>query len=50
MIVLSGFLARTMASEVLELGAERYLEKGAHPAMIVSAIEEVAAARRAANP
>jgi DNA-binding NarL/FixJ family response regulator len=41
-IVLSGFLARTIAPKVLELGASLYLEKGASPEEIIAAIEEVA--------
>jgi DNA-binding NarL/FixJ family response regulator len=42
-IVLSGFLASTIAPKILELGASLYLEKGASPEEILAAIEEVAA-------
>ena len=42
-IVFSGFDPSTMASDVLSRGADRYLEKGAHPSEITAAIEEVAA-------
>lgn len=42
-IVLSGFSAATIEADVLALGAERYIEKGASPDMIVAAIQEVAA-------
>src|SRR6266511_1088230 len=41
-VVLSGFEASAMAEQALELGAERYVEKGADPDSIVRAIEEVA--------
>lgn len=44
-IVLSGFVASTTAPAVLELGAALFIEKGADPDVIVSAIEEVAAKR-----
>ena len=44
-IVLSGFVASTSASAVLELGAALFIEKGANPEEIVAAIEEVAARR-----
>lgn len=42
-IVFSGFDSSTMASEVLSRGADRYLEKGARPSEITTAIQEVAA-------
>ena len=42
-IVLSGFVASTTAPAVLELGAALFIEKGADPDVIVSAIEDVAA-------
>jgi DNA-binding NarL/FixJ family response regulator len=42
-IVLSGFAASTMAADVLALGAERYIEKGADPDTIADAVERVAA-------
>lgn len=42
-IVLSGFSASTTEADVLALGAELYIEKGASPDMIVAAIQEVAA-------
>lgn len=44
-IVLSGFAASTTEAAVLELGAALFIEKGAHPHVIVSAIEGVAAKR-----
>jgi DNA-binding NarL/FixJ family response regulator len=44
-IVLTGFVAATTAAQVLALGAARFLEKGAHPDEIATAIEEVAAKR-----
>jgi DNA-binding NarL/FixJ family response regulator len=44
-IVLSGFSASTIEADVLALGAERYIEKGASPDMIVAAIQEVSAQR-----
>ena len=44
-IVLSGFAASTTAPAVLELGAALFIEKGAHPDAIVSAIKKVAAER-----
>lgn len=40
-IVLSGFLASTIAEQALELGAARYIEKGADPDVIADAIEAV---------
>ncbi len=40
-IVLSGFLASTIAEQALELGAALYIEKGADPDVIADAIEEV---------
>jgi DNA-binding NarL/FixJ family response regulator len=42
-IVLSGFLAETIETDVLALGAARFIEKGAHPDAINDAIESVAA-------
>lgn len=42
-IVFSGFSAPSVAAEVIELGAARYLSKGADPEAINDAIEEVAA-------
>lgn len=44
-IVLSGFLASTVEADVLALGADRYIEKGADPDLIATAIQEVAAQR-----
>ena len=41
-IVLSGFATATLATEVLALGADRYIEKGADPDTIAAMIEEVA--------
>lgn len=46
-VVLSGFLARTMQTRVLELGAFSYVEKGNGPETIASAIH--AAARASLN-
>ena len=43
-IVLSGFATPTLAPEVLALGADRYIEKGADPDTIAATIEEVATA------
>lgn len=43
-IVLSGFAATMFASEVLALGAARYIEKGVDPDTIAAMIEEVATA------
>lgn len=45
-IVLSGFAAAMLAAEVLALGADRYIEKGADPDTIATIIEEVAAPGR----
>jgi DNA-binding NarL/FixJ family response regulator len=42
-IVLSGLSAATAADQVLALGADSYLEKGADPETIVAAIEQVVA-------
>jgi two-component system invasion response regulator UvrY len=42
-IVLSGFLAATIETDVLALGAALFMEKGAHPDEINDAIESVAA-------
>jgi two-component system invasion response regulator UvrY len=42
-IVLSGFVAAMVADEVIAHGADRFLEKGAHPDAITAMIEEVAA-------
>jgi len=42
---LSGFVAATIAADVLALGAARFIEKGADPDVIVAAIEDVAAQR-----
>ncbi len=44
-IVLSGFAASMIASDVLAHGADRYIEKGVPPDTIAATIEEVAAAR-----
>jgi DNA-binding NarL/FixJ family response regulator len=44
-IVLSGFLAATIETDVLALGAARFMEKGAHPDAINDAIESVGARR-----
>jgi DNA-binding NarL/FixJ family response regulator len=44
-IVLSGFVASLIAEDVLKLGAARFIEKGADPELIATAIEEVAAER-----
>jgi DNA-binding NarL/FixJ family response regulator len=44
-IVLSGFQSTVLADDVLALGAARYIEKGADPETIASAIEEVASGR-----
>lgn len=43
-VVLTGFDSPVLAAHALELGASRYLVKGATPAEIVSAVEEAAAA------
>ena len=42
-IVLAGFSTATVADEVLALGADRYLEKGADIETIITAIEHVVA-------
>jgi len=42
-IVFSGFATASVAEEVIELGAARYLSKGADPDEINDAIQEVAA-------
>ncbi|MFN2613982.1 MAG: response regulator transcription factor [Actinomycetota bacterium] len=42
-IVLSGFSASVMAQDALDAGADRYVEKGAHPESIAIAIEQIAA-------
>jgi DNA-binding NarL/FixJ family response regulator len=42
-VVLSGFAASTIEADVLALGAERFIEKGADPDLIATTIEEVAA-------
>lgn len=41
-IVFSGFSAPTIAADVLELGAARFVEKGAHPDEILAAIDALA--------
>jgi DNA-binding NarL/FixJ family response regulator len=41
-VVLSAFQGLQMARQALELGAERYIEKGADPWTIVDAIRDVA--------
>jgi two-component system, NarL family, response regulator len=46
-IVLSGFATQVLASDVLALGAARYIEKGVNPDTIAATIEEVATARPA---
>jgi len=48
-IVLSGFLAATIETDVLALGAARFMEKGAHPDEINDAIEAVAARKLGAR-
>ena len=40
-VVFSGFASDTFADEVIALGAATYLEKGAHPDVIVATIEQV---------
>jgi DNA-binding NarL/FixJ family response regulator len=40
-VVLSGFSTSTVAADVLALGADRYLEKGASPSLITKTIEEL---------
>lgn len=42
-VVLSGFAGANVAAEVLALGAATYLEKGAHPDVIVATIEDALA-------
>jgi DNA-binding NarL/FixJ family response regulator len=42
-VVLSGFVGASIATDVLALGAALFLEKGADPDTIVAAIEAVAA-------
>ena len=42
-IVYSGYAGKIVADEVLALGAASYLEKGAHPDMIVATIEHTLA-------
>jgi DNA-binding NarL/FixJ family response regulator len=42
-IVLSGFAAEMIAADALAHGADRFLEKGAHPDVITAAIEEAVA-------
>ena len=42
-IAFSGFDHAMIVSDILSRGADRYLEKGAHPSAITAAIEEVAA-------
>jgi DNA-binding NarL/FixJ family response regulator len=42
-IVLSGFAAEMIAEDALAHGADRFLEKGAHPDVITATIEEVVA-------
>jgi two-component system invasion response regulator UvrY len=44
-IVLSGFVASTIADHVLALGAVRFIEKGTDPDVIATEIEQVAAHR-----
>jgi NarL family two-component system response regulator LiaR len=48
-IVLSGFLAATVETDVIALGAALFLEKGAHPDAINDAIESVAARKLSAR-
>jgi two-component system, NarL family, invasion response regulator UvrY len=48
-IVLSGFLAATIETEVLALGAALFMEKGSHPDAINDAIEAVAARKLGAR-
>jgi DNA-binding NarL/FixJ family response regulator len=47
-IVLAGFSAATVADQVHALGAASYLEKGADPEAIITAIEHVVAGTTAA--
>lgn len=44
-IVLSGFAASTIKVDVLALGVDRFIEKGADPEVIATAIQEVATQR-----
>ena len=46
-IVLSGMNEPTIVTHALELGAARYIEKGADPDTIATAIEDVASLRNA---
>jgi DNA-binding NarL/FixJ family response regulator len=46
-IVLSGFLAATIETDVIALGAALFMEKGAHPDAINDAIESVGARKLA---
>ena len=46
-IVLSGMNEPTIVTHALELGAAHYIEKGAHPDTIATAIEDVASLRNA---
>jgi two-component system invasion response regulator UvrY len=46
-IVLSGFLAATIETDVIALGAALFVEKGAHPDAINDAIESVGARKLA---
>ena len=49
-IVLSGFSGSSVVSDVLALGAARFIEKGADPDVIAAAIEDVASKSVAALP
>lgn len=49
-VVLSGFSGPSVASDVLALGAARFIEKGADPDLIAATIEEVACHGLAARP
>lgn len=44
-VVLSGFSATVFAADVLDHGADRYLEKGASPSLITKTIEELVSAK-----
>lgn len=48
-IVLSGFSAAIMADDVLDRGADRYIEKGAPPDAIADAVEQAGAPALAAR-
>jgi DNA-binding NarL/FixJ family response regulator len=48
-VVLSAFVASSITTEVLALGAARFLEKGIDPDEIVAAIEAVARGRLSAS-